>query len=59
MRQFAFFTSSTLAVAGSTIAVLGVTGESLKFVAIGIILILTAGVFATLTLATRAKDLKT
>lgn len=55
MRYFSFIASSALACGGSTLSVIGILGESFKTALIGMVLVFTAGVFATLYLGSRAK----
>jgi len=55
MRFLLFAGSLSLAIVGGTSAVLGVVAESYKPIAVGLVLIFTAGVLATLYLGTRPK----
>ncbi len=54
IRQFSFAASSSLAISGGTLAVCGIFGESFKVASVGLVLIFTSGVFATLYLGSRA-----
>lgn len=53
IRQFSFAASSLLAIVGTVFAISGIMNESFKAVSIGIVLIFSAGVFATLYLGSR------
>lgn len=53
MQYASFLLSTVLALAGVACSTLGILNESFKAAAIGVVLILAAGVFATLTLGTR------
>lgn len=53
IRHFSFTASSLLAIVGTISSISGIMGESFKAVLIGMVLIFTAGVFATLYLGSR------
>jgi len=55
MRQISFAVSSALAISGATVAVSGIINESFKISAVGLVLVFTAGVFATLYLGSRTR----
>ena len=55
MSGFAFFMSAALALLGMLMGVWGIVAEQAKVGLVGFVLILGAGVFATLCLATRRK----
>jgi hypothetical protein len=53
LQAFSFGTSTILAVTGIGLAVLGIVAAEFKPIAVGLVLILGAGVFATLYIGTR------
>ena len=55
MSYFAFFVSAALAALGMFVAIQGILAEQWKPAMVGFVLLLGAGVFATLCLATRRK----
>jgi hypothetical protein len=55
LRKFSFAAATSLAICGILIAVYGITEEHTKPIAIGLILIFGAGVFATLNLGSRPR----
>ena len=57
MRQLSFGLSSLLALGGVGMGAMGIAMEQFKIASIGIILIFAAGVFATLYLGSRQRQL--
>jgi uncharacterized membrane protein YfcA len=53
MQQFSLATSTILTLAGIGLAIFGIAAEEWKQVAVGLVLIFGAGVFATLYLGAR------
>ena len=55
MRKLSFVAATILVVAGMTAALYGIGEERMKPIAVGLVLIFGAGVFATLYLGTRRR----
>jgi hypothetical protein len=53
MPRFAFATSTLLTISGICLAIIGIAAEEWKPIAVGLVLILAAGVFARLYRGTR------